>query len=93
MRLKRKIMNNNVKIIDTNEGVDININGNAKFSDIEILTQNCSTGKCDCSPAMLEKIDNIQTNGKDGAIKITLHSDNLDASEVQNCMNECDCGF
>ena len=86
-------MLNDIKIIDVNEGVDININGNVKFSDVETLIQSCSTGGCDCSPDILEKIDNIQANGKDGDVKITLNSNNLDAVEVQSCMSGCDCGF
>lgn len=86
-------MKNEIKITNSNNGVDITIKGDIKFSDVEKLTDNCSSGSCDCSPEMLEKINSINTSGKDGDVNITLKSDTIDESEVQNCMSTCDCGF
>jgi len=86
-------MTNDVKIAKTNDGVSISINGDVKLSDVKKLTESCSNGGCDCNPEMLAKISDITTHGKDGNVNISLLSDKLNASEVQSCMSECDCGF
>jgi len=86
-------MVNDVKITDANEGVGIRINGDVKFKDIEAMTQNCSDGACDCSPEMMEKIEDIQVSGKDGEVNIRLQSKELNAKDIQSCMSGCDCGL
>ena len=86
-------MKNEVKISDTSRGADVHINGGVKFSEIEALAQSCSDGSCDCSPEMMNKIDDIQVSGKDGDVKITLQGKEVNAKEIQSCMSGCDCGF
>jgi len=84
-------MMNDVKISNTKKGVDININGNIKFKDVETLTNNCSEGSYDCCA----DIKNISVSGEDGNVNIHLTSDKLDAKGVEDCMSncDCDCGF
>lgn len=88
-------MKNEVKITEINDGVDVHINGDVKFKDIESLTQSCGDGACSCSPEMLSKIEKMQTHGKDGDVHITLTGKALGIKEIQSCMtgSECDCGF
>jgi hypothetical protein len=86
-------MSNDVKITDTQTGVDIHIKGDVKKENIEQLTNSCSTGECSCSPTMFNQISAIDTFGKDGNMTISLKSDTLNANEVSSCMSECDCGF
>jgi hypothetical protein len=86
-------MSNDVKITNTDEGVAIEVTGDVKKDNVEQLTQSCSEGVCDCSPEMLEQISAIETSGKDGAMKISLKSDTLNADDVTSCMSGCDCEF
>lgn len=88
-------MSNDVQIIETQNGIDIQIKGDVKKEDVEQLTQACSEGTCDCdcSPDMFSKITSIQTVGKDGDVSILLTGNNLKANEISDCMSGCDCGF
>ena len=86
-------MKNDVNIKNVANGVNINIKGNIKFSDVEQMTQSCANGECDCSAEAFKKIKEIKTLGKDGNVTISLKSDDLSAKEVQEMMNGCDCGF
>jgi hypothetical protein len=93
--MKGYTMQNEVKITELKEGVDVHINGDVKLKDIESLTQSCSDGSCGCSPDMLSKIDTIKTKGQDGDVHIALTGKALSVKEIQSCMtgSECDCGF
>jgi hypothetical protein len=93
--MKGYSMQNEVKITELKEGVDVHINGDVKLKDIESLTQSCSDGSCGCSLDMLSKIDTIKTKGQDGDVHITLTGETLSTKEIQSCMtgSECDCGF
>ena len=86
-------MANDIKVIESDKGIDIHINGNVKLQDIESMAQNCTNGGCDCSPEMLASINDIQVNGTDGEVHITLKGNSLNNKEVQNCMDKCDCDF
>ena len=59
-------------------GVNVSFKGEVKKENIVRMVQNCQAGKCECmAEETKQKIKDIQINGEDGAVNLTLSGDIL----------------
>lgn len=78
-----------VRKIDT--GVKVRMFGEVKKQEIEAMVDECKNGqcRCNCDPAIMEKIEQIDVAGSDGDVAINLTGQQLDAEAIAKAVNEC----
>ena len=70
----------------TSIGVNISFSGEIKKQNIEQMVQNCSTGACECmSDTTKKKIENMEVNGKDGDVELSLTGD-ITKEEIEEAL-------
>jgi len=75
-------------VIQTDTGVKINFLGTVEKQKIVTMVQNCSTGQCACmSDTTKAKIKNMQVDGKDGDVELTLDGD-ISTREIQEALEK-----
>ncbi len=73
-------------VFKTQEGVNIAFTGAVAKQQIDMMVQNCSTGKCECmSDETKEKISHIEVEGKDGNVEMKLTGD-IDTAEIEEAL-------
>lgn len=75
----------------TNDGVDIQFIGDVKIADIQNMVNGCNDGQCNCScdPSMKNKITDMSVSGENGNVTISLLSDSIEVSEIEQTVQEC----
>jgi hypothetical protein len=77
-------MKNSVSIV--NNGVKIAFSRNIKRQNIIKMVDNCSTGACECmSDETKQKITNMQVEGSDGDVSLTLTGD-ISQAEIEDAL-------
>lgn len=73
-------------VFKTGSGVKINFTGGVVKQNIVTMVQNCSTGACECmSDETKAKITNMQVEGKDGDVALSLDGD-VSVQEIQDAL-------
>ncbi len=69
-----------------NNGVKIAFSGSVQKQNIIKMVDNCSRGKCECmSDETKQKITNMQVEGSDGDVSLTLTGD-ISQSEIEEAL-------
>jgi len=77
-------MKKSVSII--NNGVKIAFSGGVQKDNIITMVNNCSTGRCECmSDETKEKITDMQVDGSDGDVSLTLTGD-ITRAEIEEAL-------
>lgn len=75
----------------TNEGVEVQMQGDVKKADIEAMVQQCQEGACACSQSFMQKVSHIALSGEDKDVTIKLFSTSLQKEEIEAGMKQCEC--
>ncbi len=78
----------------TEDGVNIQFTGEVNKADVQNMVDECSNSKCSCNcdPSLMDKIKEISVDGIDGKVTISLKGHEIELSEVQNAVNNCNIG-
>jgi hypothetical protein len=75
-------------ITKTDNGVKIKFSGEVKKSNIVMIVENCSTGKCGCMKEETKaKIKNMSVEGKDGNVELSLDGE-LSVEEIKEAISK-----
>ncbi len=72
----------------TANGVNIAFSGDVEKKNIVTMVENCSTGQCECmSDTTKQKITNMEVNGNDGDVNLTLTGD-ISKAEIEEALSK-----
>lgn len=74
-------------LLATHQGVQISFQGNVQKAQIVKMVENCATGQCACmSEATKKKITNMNVEGEDGDVALTLSGD-ISKEEIERALD------
>lgn len=75
----------------TNDGVEVQMQGDVKKAEIEAMVLQCQAGACACSQPFMHKVSHIALSGGNKDVTIKLFSTSLLKEEIEAGMKQCEC--
>ena len=78
----------------TDNGVDIQFTGEVNKTDIQNMVNDCSSGQCgcNCDPSLISKIKMMSVDGADGKVTISLIGQEIELSDIEDTVKNCNIG-